>query len=32
VVVLDSSGRWVTGSESDNLLQMLHDSVNRSRR
>ena len=32
VVVLDSSGRWVTGAESDNLLQMLHDTVNRSSR
>lgn len=32
VVVLDSSGRWVTGVESDNLLQMLHDSVNRGSR
>ena len=28
VVVLNSDGRWVTGVESDNLLQMLHDSVN----
>jgi len=32
VVVLNSDGRWVTGAESDNLLQMLHDSVNRGSR
>ncbi len=32
VVVLNPDGRWVTGAESDNLLELLHDSINRSSR
>jgi outer membrane protein assembly factor BamC len=31
VVILDSSGRWLTGGDADNLLNRLHEAVNSSR-
>lgn len=31
VVILDSKGRWLTSKDADNLLNRLHEAVNRSR-
>ena len=31
VVILDTSGRWLTGGEADNLLNRLHEAVNSGR-
>ena len=31
VVILDSNGRWLTSGDADNLLNRLHEAVNRSR-